>query len=99
MKSSLFPLAILLLASCGVSSKRGQPEVVVGVTGDSAMVVCAHPVAAEVGLAILKRGGNAVDAMIATQLALLVTFPEAGNLGGGGFLVYRNKEGKSFSLD
>jgi gamma-glutamyltranspeptidase / glutathione hydrolase len=66
---------------------------------DSAMVVSAHPLASKVGVEILKKGGNAVDAAIATQLALAVVFPGAGNIGGGGFLVYRDKDGNTSTLD
>ena len=63
------------------------------------MVVCATPEAAKVGLDILKNGGNAVDAAVAVQFALEVTLPEAGNIGGGGFMVYRAAGGKSNTLD
>ena len=64
-----------------------------------AMVVCAHPVAAQTGIKILQAGGNAVDAVVATELALLVTFPEAGNIGGGGFMLMRDSAGAVFALD
>jgi gamma-glutamyltranspeptidase/glutathione hydrolase len=70
-----------------------------GVVGDSAMVVCAHPLAAQVGVAILKKGGNAIDAAIAVQFALTVVFPQAGNIGGGGFMVVRMKDGSAATLD
>jgi gamma-glutamyltranspeptidase/glutathione hydrolase len=63
------------------------------------MVVCATPGAAKVGLDILKKGGNAVDAAVAVQFALAVTHPEAGNIGGGGFMVYRSSTGKTTTLD
>ncbi|MDB5135454.1 MAG: ggt [Mucilaginibacter sp.] len=63
------------------------------------MVVCAYPDAAQVGLNILKKGGNAVDAAVAVQFALAVTLPEAGNIGGGGFMVYRSAKGESNTLD
>ncbi|GAB2695100.1 gamma-glutamyltransferase [Mucilaginibacter koreensis] len=63
------------------------------------MVVCAYPDAAQAGLTILKKGGNAVDAAVAVQFALAVTLPEAGNVGGGGFMVYRSAKGQTNTLD
>jgi gamma-glutamyltranspeptidase/glutathione hydrolase len=63
------------------------------------MVVCAYPDAAQAGLAVLKKGGNAVDAAVAVQFALAVTLPQAGNIGGGGFMVYRSAKGQSNTLD
>ena len=62
-------------------------------------VVCAHPLAAKVGIQTLKNGGNAIDAAIATQLALAVVYPGAGNIGGGGFMVAHLKNGKNITLD
>jgi len=66
---------------------------------DTAAVVTAHPIASEIGLQILKDGGNAIDAAIAVQFALAVCFPVAGNLGGGGFMVYRDNQGMVTTLD
>ena len=63
------------------------------------MVVCATPHAAAAGLDILKKGGNAVDAAVAVQFALAVTLPEAGNIGGGGLMVYRSAQGENATLD
>lgn len=66
---------------------------------DKAMVVSAHPLASQVGIDILKKGGNAVDAAIAVQFALGVTYPVAGNIGGGGFMVIRMNDGTTAALD
>lgn len=62
-------------------------------------VVSAHPLASMVGLGILKKGGNAIDAAIATQLSLAVVYPGAGNIGGGGFMVAHLKNGQNITLD
>lgn len=69
------------------------------VIADSAMVVSAREEASRIGIEILQKGGNAFDAMIATHMALAVTFPTAGNLAGGGFMVYRTEYGEIGSLD
>lgn len=67
--------------------------------GQNGMVVSDNAVASQVGTDILKKGGNAIDASIATAFALAVTHPQAGNIGGGGFLVYMDAVGKSTTID
>ncbi|MFE3868834.1 gamma-glutamyltransferase [Flavobacterium sp. LS2P90] len=70
-----------------------------GLFADKAMVVSAREEASKIGVEIMRKGGNAFDAMVATELALAVAYPFAGNLGGGGFMVYRKANGEIGSLD
>ncbi|TRX24282.1 gamma-glutamyltransferase [Flavobacterium franklandianum] len=70
-----------------------------GLVTQKAMVVSAREEASKIGVEIMKKGGNAFDAMVATELALAVAYPVAGNLGGGGFMVYRKANGEMGSLD
>lgn len=68
-------------------------------TKDKGLVVSAHPLASEAGAKVLKMGGTAYDAVIATQYALAVVYPQAGNIGGGGFLVGVKNNGEKFTID
>lgn len=70
-----------------------------GAIGSKAMVVTAHRDATRIGVEVLNKGGNAIDAAVAVQFALAVAYPSAGNIGGGGFLVLRTKNGEIASLD
>ena len=102
--SSLFLIAFLIF-SCkekpNAQTTAVQPKIEAkkAVIADSAMVVSARAEASKIGVEILKMGGNAFDAMIATNMALALTYPNAGNLGGGGFMVYRTQYGEIGSLD
>ena len=70
-----------------------------GLIAKNGMVVSAREEASKIGVEILKKGGNAFDAMIATDLALAVSYQSAGNIGGGGFMVYRKADGQTGALD
>jgi gamma-glutamyltranspeptidase/glutathione hydrolase len=96
IKISLTLIALISFAACKAPARKEQ---MVGLTADSAMVVSAHPLASQVGVGIMKKGGNAVDAAIAVQFALAVVFPAAGNIGGGGFMIVRMKDGSTNALD
>lgn len=98
MKRAAF-LAILLVALFSCQPQENQTQENRGLIVQKAMVVSAHPLASEVGKNIMAKGGNAVDAAIATQFALAVVYPGAGNIGGGGFMVSRMANGEIASLD
>lgn len=78
---------------------KQQPAVPTGLVSEKAMVVSAREEASKIGTDIMKKGGNAFDAMVATELALAVAYPFAGNLGGGGFMVYRKNNGDIGGID
>lgn len=86
---------LLLLAFINPLSAASKDPV----RGSKGMVVSASDLASEAGVLILKRGGNAIDAAVATGFALAVTYPAAGNLGGGGFMVIHLKDGKNITID
>jgi gamma-glutamyltranspeptidase/glutathione hydrolase len=89
----IFLLSLLIIYSCGIvkNEEIGQYK--------NGIVVSAHPLANAIGLDVLKAGGNAFDAAVAVNMALAVTYPRAGNIGGGGFMVYHKSNGESGTLD
>ena len=89
-------LFILIYISCTAQETQTRPT---GLVATKAMVVSAREEASKIGVEIMKKGGNAFDAMVGTELALAVSFPFAGNIGGGGFMVYRKANGEVGSLD
>ncbi|CAA9195362.1 gamma-glutamyltransferase [Flavobacterium collinsii] len=95
MKKITF-LVTLIYISCTAQQNPIKPT---GLVVSKAMVVSARAEASKVGADIMKKGGNAFDAMVGTELALAVAFPYAGNIGGGGFMVYRKANGEVGSLD
>ncbi|WP_303319171.1 gamma-glutamyltransferase [Flavivirga abyssicola] len=92
-------LYIILFFNLYVSCKNTIEPRKTGLITKHAMAVSARVEASEIGNDILKKGGNAFDAMAAMQLALAVAYPYAGNIGGGGFMVYRKANGDIGSLD
>ncbi len=98
---SLAAIVLLLFGQCHLSKNNSSYpyQFQKSATADRAMVISAHPLASEIGLKIMQKGGNAVDASVAVHLALAVVYPQAGNIGGGGFFVYRGKNGETATLD
>lgn len=90
---------VFLFGFISIYSFAQQTPKPTGLVAAKAMVVSARQEASKVGAEIIRKGGNAFDAMVATELALAVAYPYAGNLGGGGFMVYRKANGEVGSLD
>ena len=97
MQKITFLLITLLMMSC--QTQKITEKTPQGFIAYKAMVVSAREEASKIGVEIMKKGGNAFDAMIATDLALAVSYPFAGNIGGGGFMVYRTANGEVGALD
>jgi len=110
MKKLTILFIMLLFISCKQEVKNNETQTSIlatekkvkvkkSIITDKAMVVSAREEASNIGVEILKKGGNVFDAMIATEMALAVSYPFAGNLGGGGFMVYRTQYGEIGALD
>jgi gamma-glutamyltranspeptidase/glutathione hydrolase len=98
-KFTFLILAILVFTQCNTPVAKHHDAASREVISDHAMVVCARAEAASIGIHVLKEGGNAFDAMIATSFALAVSYPFAGNIAGGGFMVFETHGGKTGALD
>ena len=97
MKKSLF---LLVFSANAVFAQFTDFNIIKEIhTQNKGLVVSAHPLASEAGAKMMKMGGNAFDAAIATQYALAVVYPQAGNIGGGGFLVGVKNNGEKFTID
>ncbi|MGX1930025.1 gamma-glutamyltransferase [Flagellimonas sp. 2504JD4-2] len=94
MRRLIFLLPLILFLHC-----KKQPAAPTGLVTENAMVVSAREEASKIGSEIMEKGGNAFDAMVGTELALAIAYPFAGNLGGGGFIVYRKSDGDVGGLD
>jgi gamma-glutamyltranspeptidase/glutathione hydrolase len=92
-------LRVLLLALLVLQADHATVAGNAPTRAQNGLVVSQNELASKVGLKVMKEGGNAIDAAVATALSLAVTHPTAGNIGGGGFLVYRPAEGKPVAID
>ncbi|MBV9434680.1 MAG: gamma-glutamyltransferase, partial [Acidobacteria bacterium] len=106
LHSLLYPLLFLVISAkaqevsqSGLELKAPRPMIEEPERAPKAMIASANPLASQVGLAILKKGGNAVDAAVAIAFALAVVHPEAGNLGGGGYMLIRMADGSVDAID
>ncbi|MGH7460064.1 MAG: gamma-glutamyltransferase, partial [Longimicrobiales bacterium] len=107
-RSRVLAGAVLMAAACSSAPAPAPPaapaqtqvrDSTQPVVAANAMVVSASAIASDIGNQVLRNGGNAVDAAIATGFALAVTYPTAGNIGGGGFMVIRFPDGRVTSFD
>lgn len=104
MKKTFLAVFLFFIISCNTSKKAIEINpyhysISKKTITKNGAVVSAHPLASKAGIEIMKQGGNAIDAAIATQLVLAVVYPGAGNIGGGGFMVARLANGKTLALD
>ncbi|WP_421807189.1 gamma-glutamyltransferase [Flagellimonas sp.] len=94
MRRLILVLPLLLFINC-----KQQPATPTGLVAEKAMVVSAREEASQLAADIMKKGGNAFDAMVATELSLVIAYPFAGSVGGGGFMVYRKSNGEVGGID